>query len=88
MRWDSAIEEGYRIPPHYDSLIGKLIVHAPDRATALEGARQALSALIVDGVPTTAPLLARLLEDPGFRDGRYDVDHLERSGLLEDRSRA
>jgi acetyl-CoA carboxylase biotin carboxylase subunit len=82
VRWDSAVREGYRIPPQYDSLIGKLIVHADDREAALEGARVALAGLRVDGVPTTAPLYLRLIDHPEFRRGSYDVGFLERSGLL------
>ena len=82
VRWDSAIEEGYRIPPHYDSMVGKLIVHAPDRKAALEGAREALGSLRIEGVRTTVPLHLRILDDPGFRDGNYDLGLLSRSGLV------
>ena len=82
VRWDSAVREGYRIPPHYDSMIGKLIVHGADRNAAIAGARVALRRLRVEGVPTTVPLHLRLLEDPGFLAGSYDVDHLEHSGVL------
>jgi acetyl-CoA carboxylase biotin carboxylase subunit len=81
VRWDSAIREGYRIPPHYDSMVGKLIVHGPDRKTVLQGAREALTSLQIDGVRTTVPLHLRLLENDEFREGRYDVNFLERSGL-------
>jgi len=86
VRWDSAIREGYRIPPYYDSMIGKLIVLGPDRDAALEGARQALKSLGVDGLRTTIPLHLRVLDDPGFRSGRYDVNYLEQSGLVGDDS--
>jgi acetyl-CoA carboxylase biotin carboxylase subunit len=82
VRWDSAIREGYRIPPYYDSMIGKLIVRGPDRDAALAGARQALNSLGVDGLRTTIPLHLRVLDDPGFRSGRYDVNYLEQSGLV------
>jgi acetyl-CoA carboxylase biotin carboxylase subunit len=76
VRWDSAIEEGYKIPPHYDSLIGKLIVHGPDRREALEAASEALCSLRIEGVATTIPLHLRILDDPAFRDGSYDIAFL------------
>jgi len=79
LRWDSAARPGWRIPPHYDSLIGKLIVHGPDRAACLEGARRALAGLEVRGVRTTIPFHRRVLDDPGFRAGAYDVRFLERN---------
>jgi len=82
VRWDSAIRAGYRIPPHYDSMVGKLIVHGPDRETVLRGAEQALRGMRVEGVRTTIPLHLRLLGDEPFRRGKYDVNYLERSGLL------
>jgi len=82
VRWDSAVREGYRIPPHYDSLIGKLIVHAADRESALEGGRRALGGMRVEGVQTTIDLHRRVLEDADFCAGRYDVDHLHDSGLV------
>jgi len=82
VRWDSAITSGYRIPPHYDSMIGKLIVHAADRKSALTGAQRTLEGLEVEGVATTASLHLRLLADRRFRRGEYDVDYLARSGLL------
>ncbi len=82
VRWDSALEEGYRIPPHYDSLIGKLIVHGADRAGALSGCRDALETLEIRGVRTTIPLLRRIVEDPDFVKGEYDVGFLARSGLV------
>ena len=82
VRWDSAIEAGYRIPPHYDSLVGKLIVHGPDRRTVLAGARQALASLRIEGVRTTVPLHLRILDEAAFRDGSYDLRLLARSGLV------
>jgi len=82
VRWDSAVEAGYRIPPYYDSMVGKLIVHGAQRAETLRGAARALAGLKLDGVRTTIPLHLRLLEDGAFREGRYDIDYLARSGLL------
>jgi acetyl-CoA carboxylase biotin carboxylase subunit len=82
VRWDSAIRSGYRIPPHYDSMIGKLIVHGPDRETALEASRRALDSLSVEGVSTTIGLHRRILDDPSFCGGEYDVDFLAEKGLV------
>ncbi len=76
VRWDSACAPGWRIPPHYDSLVGKLVVHGPDRPTALEAAREALASLRIEGVRTTIPLHRRILDDPRFVAGRYDVAFL------------
>jgi acetyl-CoA carboxylase biotin carboxylase subunit len=78
VRMDSAIYGGYTIPPYYDSLIGKLIVHARNRDLALSRLRRALSELIVDGVDTTTPLFDALLDEPDIQAGRYDIHWLER----------
>ena len=89
VRWDSAIREGYRIPPYYDSLIGKLIVRGDDRALALDVARRALASMRIEGVCTTIELHLRLLQDPKFCAGQYDIDYLLRSDVLRvDPSRA
>ncbi|MGR3779631.1 MAG: acetyl-CoA carboxylase biotin carboxylase subunit [Albimonas sp.] len=77
VRMDSAIYRGYRIPPYYDSLIGKLIVHAEDRPTALARLRRALAEMIVDGIDTTAPLFDALAADPEVQVGAYDIHWLE-----------
>ena len=82
VRWDSAIRPGYRIPPHYDSLVGKLIVHAPDREVALRGAEQALETLRVGGIHTTIGFHRRLLACDAFRAGRYDIDFLALANLV------
>ena len=81
VRWDSGVAAGWRVPPHYDSMIGKLIVHAPTRKEALAAARGALGELAIEGVKTTIPLHLRLLDEPGFAGGAYDVLTLARSGL-------
>jgi acetyl-CoA carboxylase biotin carboxylase subunit len=82
VRWDSAVRSGYRIPPHYDSMIGKLIVHGPDRATAIAGAVEALRVLRVEGVATTRDLHLRILQHDTFRSGEYDVDFVRNSGVV------
>ena len=78
IRMDSAIYGGYRIPPYYDSLIGKLIVHARTRDLALARLRRALSELVVEGVDTTAPLFDALLDEPDISTGDYNIHWLER----------
>jgi len=78
VRMDSALYDGYRIPPYYDSLIGKLIVHGRDRPEALARMRRALSELIVDGVDTTIPLFHALLDDPDILAGNYSIHWLEK----------
>jgi acetyl-CoA carboxylase biotin carboxylase subunit len=77
VRMDSALYDGYSIPPYYDSLIGKLIVHGQDRATALARLNRALGELIVDGVDTTVPLFHALLQDPDIHSGEYNIHWLE-----------
>ncbi|MEM9012208.1 MAG: acetyl-CoA carboxylase biotin carboxylase subunit [Pseudomonadota bacterium] len=77
VRMDSAIYDGYAIPPFYDSLIGKLIVHGTDRSAAIVRLRRALGELIVDGVETTAPLFLALLEEPAIQRGDYTIHWLE-----------
>ncbi|WP_112874026.1 acetyl-CoA carboxylase biotin carboxylase subunit [Paracoccus endophyticus] len=78
VRMDSAIYDGYAIPPFYDSLIGKLIVHGRDRDEALARLNRALGELIVDGVDTTIPLFRALLEEPDIQRGNYSIHWLER----------
>ncbi|WJS85705.1 acetyl-CoA carboxylase biotin carboxylase subunit [Paracoccus sp. TOH] len=78
VRMDSAIYDGYRIPPYYDSLIGKLIVHGRDRPEALARLNRALGELIVDGVDTTVPLFRALIENPDIQSGDYSIHWLER----------
>jgi acetyl-CoA carboxylase biotin carboxylase subunit len=77
VRMDSAIYDGYTIPPYYDSLIGKLIVHGRNRELALARLRRALSELIVDGIDTTTPLFHALLDEPDIQKGRYNIHWLE-----------
>ncbi|TKD14515.1 acetyl-CoA carboxylase biotin carboxylase subunit [Rhodobacter capsulatus] len=78
VRIDSALYDGYRIPPYYDSLIGKLIVHGRDRNEALARLNRALGELIVDGVDTTIPLFRQLLEEPDILKGDYSIHWLEK----------
>ena len=78
VRLDSAIYSGYRIPPYYDSLIGKLIVHGRDRPEAICRMRRCLGEMVVGGVETTIPLFQDLLSQPDIVSGAYDIHWLER----------
>jgi len=78
VRMDSALYTGYSIPPYYDSLIGKLIVHGRDRPEALARLRRALGELIVDGVETTVPLFNALLQEDEVHQGAYTIHWLEK----------
>ena len=78
VRMDSALYAGYSIPPYYDSLIGKLIVHGRDRPEALARLKRALAELIIDGVETTIPLFHALLDEPDIQNGAYNIHWLEK----------
>ncbi|MEM9523854.1 MAG: acetyl-CoA carboxylase biotin carboxylase subunit [Pseudomonadota bacterium] len=78
VRMDSALYDGYSIPPYYDSLIGKLIVHGRDRPEALARLNRALGELIVDGVDSTIPLFHALLQEPDILSGNYNIHWLEK----------
>jgi len=77
VRMDSAIYDGYSIPPYYDSLIGKLIVHGRDRKEALARLYGALSEIIIDGIDTTIPLFDALLREDDINNGSYNIHWLE-----------
>ncbi len=78
VRTDSHLYDGYTVPPHYDSLIAKLIVHGDDRPAALARLRRALSEIIVGGIDTTLPLFEQLVEDPDIQSGNYNIHWLEK----------
>ncbi|MBL4845875.1 MAG: acetyl-CoA carboxylase biotin carboxylase subunit [Planctomycetes bacterium] len=73
VRVDTHVEDGYTVPPHYDSLIAKLIAHAPDRASCIAKLQTALGELNVEGIQTTAPLHQAVLAAPAFVAGDYDT---------------
>jgi acetyl-CoA carboxylase biotin carboxylase subunit len=77
VRVDSHVYTGYRVPPHYDSLIGKLIAHADTREGAIAKMRGALQELVIDGIHTNAPLHFELMNDGPFRDGGVSIHYLE-----------
>jgi acetyl-CoA carboxylase biotin carboxylase subunit len=77
VRMDSAAYAGYRIPPYYDSLIGKLIVHGKSRNECLMRLRRALDELVIGGIETTIPLFQELIKQPDILDGDYNIHWLE-----------
>ena len=77
VRVDSALYDGYKIPPYYDSLIGKLIVHGRDRDEAIARLSRALGELIVDGIDTTLPLFTALVNAEDVQKGNYNIHWLE-----------
>jgi len=78
VRVDSGVFSGYRIPPYYDSLIGKLIVHGHTRHEAIMRLRHALDEIVIDGIRTTVPLFQELVNNPDIIAGNYDIHWLER----------
>ncbi len=78
VRLDSAVFAGYSIPPYYDSLIGKLIVHGRDREECLARLKRSLGEMVVGGIDTTIPLFQRLLQEPDILSGDYDIHWLEK----------
>jgi len=77
VRIDSGIYSGYQIPPHYDSLLGKLIVHGKNRTEALMRLNRCLEEFVIGGVNTTIPLFKALMKNSDFIDGNYDIKWLE-----------
>ena len=78
VRVDSALYAGCVVPPYYDSMVAKLIVHAPTRADAIARLRRALAEFAISGIQTTIPLHQRIVEAPSFQAGDYDIHWLER----------
>jgi len=77
VRIDSALYAGYVVPPYYDSMVAKLIVHAPTRLEAINRMQRALDEFVISGIKTVIPLHKRILADPGFRAGTYTIHWLE-----------
>jgi acetyl-CoA carboxylase biotin carboxylase subunit len=77
VRVDSAAYQGYVIPPYYDSLVGKLIVHGRTRTEALMRLRRSLDEFVVDGIETTLPLFRALVRNVDMQNGAYDIHWLE-----------
>jgi len=78
IRVDSHIYDGYRVPPNYDSMIGKLIAHGSDRDQAIARMRVALDEMVLDGITTNVPLHKWLLRDTGFLKGGFNIHYLEK----------
>jgi acetyl-CoA carboxylase, biotin carboxylase subunit len=92
VRVDSHAYAGYTIPPHYDSLIGKLITYGKDRREAMDKMSRALGEYMLTGVKTTIPFEQAILQDPNFRRGVYSTNFIEqllgggRRELIEDKA--
>ena len=83
VRIDSCLYSGYAVPPYYDSLIAKLVVHGDDRAHCLARLKRALEEFVVEPIPTTLSLHQRLVDAPAIKDGSYNIRWLEEVFLLE-----
>ncbi len=79
VRFDSHVYEGYTISPHYDSMIGKLIVHRPTREEAIACMRRALDEFVIEGIKTTIPLTRKIIRNTAFIDGKVDTTFIERT---------
>ena len=78
VRVDTHIYDGYVVPPNYDSLLAKLIVHAPDRTRALARLRRCLDEFVIEGIHTNIPFHRKLLAHPDFQAGKLDTHFLAR----------
>jgi acetyl/propionyl-CoA carboxylase alpha subunit len=78
VRWDGAVAAGFEVSLFYDPLLGKLIVHAPDRIQAIERMGRALDELRIVGVETSTPFHRAVMMEPDFRAGRLDIRYLEK----------
>ena len=83
VRWDSHVHEGYVVGPYYDSMIGKLIVHKPNREAAIACMKRCLDEFVVEGIKTTIPLLKRILNNSAFVEGRMDTTFIEQKLLVK-----
>ncbi len=77
VRVDTHVYQGYKVPPHYDSMIGKLIVHSEDRNLAIRRMSMALSEIVIDGIKTNIPLHQKLITNAAFIAGGTDIHYLE-----------
>src|SRR5262249_22802756 len=81
VRLDTHVVQGYRVPPNYDSLVAKLLVHQPTRAEALASMRRALSEFNVEGIKTTIPLHREIFNHSSFIEGQVDTTFIERNWM-------
>ena len=77
IRFDSHLYNGYKVPPYYDSMIGKLIAHGETRDSAIARMRVALSEMVIDGIKTNIPLQADIMRDAQFVAGGMNIHYLE-----------
>ena len=77
IRLDSHIYAGYKVPPNYDSMIGKLIAYGADRKSAIARMKQALSEMVIEGIQTNIPLQLRIMRDPTFREGLHNIHYMD-----------
>jgi acetyl-CoA carboxylase biotin carboxylase subunit len=77
VRVDTAVYSGYKVPPYYDSMIAKLIVHARTRDLAIARMKRALEVMVVEGIKTTIPLHQRIMDDPNFQSGNFSTKFME-----------
>lgn len=82
VRTDTAAYTGWSVPPYYDSLIAKLIVHGTDRTDAITKLKRALNEFVIEGIKTTIPLHLKILDDPDFISGNFNTDFLEKGSVL------
>ena len=85
VRVDSAAYPGYSIPPYYDSMIAKLIVHAPTRQEAIKKMQRALSEYVIDGIYTTIPFHLQVLKHPAFISGDFNTKFLEMYDVMNNK---
>ena len=78
IRIDSAVYNGYQIPPNYDSMIAKVIVHGASRREALQKMRSALDEMVIEGVDTNKEYQMQIIEHPVFREGKQDTSFIEK----------
>jgi len=83
VRWDSHAYSGYTVSPHYDSMIGKLLVIQPTRREAIDSMLRCLAELRIEGIKTTVPLHQKILSLAAFVDGEIDTTYIERTGLAK-----
>jgi acetyl-CoA carboxylase biotin carboxylase subunit len=81
VRMDTHIYSGYKVPPHYDSMVGKLICWGNTRDSAIARMKGALSEMIIEGIETNVPLQQRIMRDATFVDGQHDIHYL--AGMLD-----
>ena len=84
IRLDTHVSAGYRVPPNYDSLVAKLLVHRPTRDEAIDTMRRALAEFHVEGIKTTIPILRDILNDIAFREAKVDTTYIERTYLKKE----